>query len=378
MTLPPPLDWRTAGIGPDPELPPERRVTSENWRTWPYMRWAFQHARELVPSRALPRSPHPRALPVEPVDVSGMAFDWPGFLEATYADALLLLHRGRVVFEHYANGMGPETPHMGFSITKSVIGLVAERLIALGKLDPESPVERHVSALSGSGFAGVSLRHLLDMTDGVAFDEDYANRDADVHRYSAAYWGDGEGGTLGALRALTARSAEAGASFRYRTPVADALGQVLPHATGKRLSDLVAEHVWLPAGCADEAYMLLDTAGVEMGGTGLNATARDLARVSLWLMEQPGLLAALIAGGDRELFARAGTRRGEGSYRSFWWVDHGDPPMLAANGVFGQRIWIDPTHQLAMIRFGSHPLASNLQTEEVHRDAFAAVRAHLG
>ncbi|MEZ0244515.1 MAG: serine hydrolase domain-containing protein, partial [Sphingomonas sp.] len=376
VTLPPPLDWRTAGIGPEPELPPERRVTRENWRTWPYMRWSFQHARELAPSRALPRAVNPRALPVELAD---LAFDWPGFLGATYTDALILLHRGRIVFEHYANGMTPGTPHMAFSITKSMIGLVAERLIALGLLDPESPAERHVPELAQSGFAGVSLRHLLDMTDGVAFDEDYANPDADVHRYSGAYWGAAGGGTLTGLRSLTARSAEAGASFRYRTPVADALGLVLRRATGTRLSDLVAEHVWFPAGCADEAYMLVDTAGMEISGTGLNATARDLARVCLWLMEsgQTELRAALMTGGDRDLFAQASTGRGEGSYRSFWWIDHADPPLLAANGVFGQRMWIDSANQLAMVRFGSHPVASNLYTEELHRTALAAIRAAL-
>jgi CubicO group peptidase (beta-lactamase class C family) len=338
------------------------------------MRWSFQHARELVPSRALPRAQAPRALPVGSVDLD---FDWPGFLEETYTDALILLHRGRIVFEHYANGMGPETPHMAFSITKSVVGLVAERLIAAGRIDPAATVETHVPELAESAFAGVPLRHLLDMTDGAAFDEDYANPDAEVHRYSAAYWGAGAGGTLAALRGLTRRSSEAGTRFQYRTPVADVVALALRRATGARLSDLVAEQVWRPAGCGGEAYMLVDTAGMEMGGTGLNATARDLARICLWLIEQRDLRDTLIAGGDRELFAEADTGRGDGSYRSFWWIGHADPPMLAANGVFGQRLWIDPANQLAMIRFGSHPVASNRFTEERHRAAFAAIRALL-
>ena len=63
MSLPPPIDWTKAGIGPGPDIPVERRVTRENWRLYPFSRWAFQHTRELVPSRAIRRSNAPRALP---------------------------------------------------------------------------------------------------------------------------------------------------------------------------------------------------------------------------------------------------------------------------------------------------------------------------
>lgn len=390
MSLPPRLDWPSAGIGPGLDVPVERRVTRDNWRLYPFTRWAFQHARELVPSRALPRTAAPRPLAAAPVDLGRLAFDdgagrridWAGFLEAGFHDALLVLHRGRLVHEHYANGMTGATPHMAFSITKSIVGLVAERSIADGALDPLVPVDALVPELAASGFAGVPLRHLLDMTDGVAFDEGYADPDAQVHRYSAAYWTPraGHDGVLGALPGLVRRAAEPGAAFGYRTPVADAVGHALRRATGRRLAELVADHVWTPAGCGDEAYMLVDTAGTEISGTGLNATARDLARVALWLLDdaQQDLLAALLAGGDRALFAAA--MRGErenGSYRSLWWIDHADPPTLTANGVYGQRLWIDPTNALAVLCLGSHPVPSNSLTDALHRHAFRAVRRAL-
>lgn len=375
MSLPSPLDWREAGIGPGPDLPPELRVTRDNWRTWPYLRWAFQHARELVPSVALPPSPAPRPLPERPA-----ALDWDAFLAETYTDAALVLHRGAIVYERYANGMDRAAPHMAFSITKSLVGIVAERLIASGALDPAARVEAHLPELAASGFAGASARHLLDMTDGAAFGEDYADPEADVHRYSAAYWGSATGGVLGALPALARRDAEPGAQFRYRTAAADVLAHLLRRATGERLSALVTRLVWHPAGCADEAYMLLDTAGLEMGGTGLNATARDLARIALWLLEpgQRWLVEAIAAGGDRTLFAAAyGEARPQGSYRSLWWVDHDGGPTLTANGVFGQRLWIDPAAELAVVKLGAHPVAGNIFTEATHRAAFAGLRDKL-
>ena len=386
MTLPPPIDWRDAGIGPGPDVPPERRVTRDNWRLWPYSRWAFQHARELVPSRALPRATVPRPLPERPVDLSGLVFadevgatiGWEEFLERSYTEALIVLHGQAIVFEHYANGMTAATPHMGFSITKSLVGLVAERMIAAGLVDPAVRAGDLVPELAPSGFADPSLPHLLDMTDGTAFEEDYANRQADVHLYSAAYWTPavGLGGTLEALARLSRREAALGGAFRYRTPVGDVVGWMLRRACRRPLADLVAEQLWLPAGCADDAYMLVDTAGIEMAGTGFNATARDLARVALWLTDpaQAALLAGLLAGGDRGLFdAAAPPERQGGSYRSFWWIDHGQVPTVAANGVFGQRIWIAPARDLIVVRFGAHPVAGNSATEMLHRNAFAAL-----
>ncbi|WP_157214999.1 serine hydrolase domain-containing protein [Flavisphingomonas formosensis] len=388
MTLPPPIDWPEAGIGPGPDIPSDRRVTRANWRMWPYSRWAFQHARELVPSRALPRAPAARTLPERPLDLSGLRFgdgeggetDWAEFLRRSYTDALIVLHRGAIVHEYYANGMTAASPHMLFSITKSIIGLVAERLIATGRIDPDAPVGTVVPELAGGAFGPARLRHLLDMTDGAAFDENYADADAEVHRYSAAYWTPEAGldGVLGQLPSIVRRAAEPGALFAYRTPVADVLGLALRRATGRPLAELVAEEIWTPAGCGDEAYMLLDTAGMEIAATGLNATVRDMARLALWLIETGEPLAGLIAGGDRALFAAAGqATRPNGSYRSFWWIDHGRPPAITANGVFGQRLWIDPAAGLAVARVGTHPVASNGFTDMLHREAFAAVRAAL-
>jgi len=388
MTLPAPLDWTDAGIGPGPDIPLDRRVTRANWRLWPYSRWAFQHAHELVPSRGLPRAATPRVLAERPAnladlhftDEAGQALSWADFLERTYTDGLIVLHRGAVVHEYYANGMTPATPHMLFSITKSLAGLVAERLIARGLIDADLMVGEIVPELAAGAFGPARLRHLLDMTDGAAFDENYADADAEVHRYSAAYWTPeaGLGGVLGQLPTIVRRASEPGTRFAYRTPVADVLGLALRRATGRSLAELVAEQIWLPAGCGDEAYMLLDTAGMEIAATGFNATVRDMARLALWLIEGGALLAGLIAGGDRTLFAAAGqATRPDGSYRSFWWIDHGAPPSIMANGVFGQRLWIDPDNGIAVARVGTHPIASNSVTDGLHRRAFEALRSAL-
>lgn len=388
MSLPPPIDWREAGLGIGPDVPEDRRVTGANWRTWPFSRWAFQHTRALVPFRPLSGAAMPLPLPERPADLSGLRFtagegveiDWDAYVEATYTDAMLVLHRGAVIYETYRNGMTAATPHHLFSVTKSIVGLVAETLIARGEIDPDLPTTEAVPELAESAFADTRLRQLLDMTDGIAFDEDYANLTSDVHRYSQSYWMPGlaEGGTLPALARLTRRAAAPGSAFRYRTPIADAAAWVLRRATGTSLTDLVAAHVWEPAGCGDAAHFLLDTGGYEIAGSGLNATARDLARLARFLLAGGSAVETLRQGGDRGLFAAsAATARPGFSYRGFWWVNHEPPPALIAMGVFGQRLQIEPEADLAVIRVASGPVASNLASESLHAAALAALRNHI-
>jgi hypothetical protein len=388
MTQPPPIDWREAGLGIDAHIPEDRRVTSANWRTWPFNRWAFQHTRMLVPSVPLAGADTPAPLAERPTDLSELRFpdengetiDWETYIAATYTDAMIVLHRGAVVYETYRNGMTAASPHHVFSVTKSIVGLVAERLIAEGAIAANLATEAVVPELAGSAFAGTTLRQLLDMTDGIAFDEDYANLASDVHRYSASYWTPevAQGGTLPVLATLNHREAAPGTAFRYRTPIADAAAWVLRRATGRSLASLVSDHVWRPAGCGDAAHFLLDTGGHEIAGSGLNATARDLARLARFLMTGGQTLDRLIAGGDRALFAAGvANMRPDHSYRGFWWVNHAPPAALMAMGVYGQRLHIEPETDLAIIRLASTPLPSNITSDPLRLRAFAALRAHL-
>lgn len=392
MILPAAIDWREAGIGPGIDVPHDRRVTRDNWRLYPFSRWAFQNTRELVPSRALQPSPTPRALPVQPVSLDDIVFadddqrpiSWSEFEERTYCDAMLVLHRGAIIHESYRNGMRPDTPHHGFSISKSFVGLLAEILIGERIVEADAPVTFYLPELGASAFAPATVRHLLDMTDGVAFDENYADPDARVHHYSANYWtpAAAQGGARQALAQMVDRAHPPGLAFAYRTPVADALAWVLAKATSQRLTDLFVERLWHPAGCADDGHFLLDVAGDEIAASGLNATARDLARLALLIIDGAAIPAAardsITRGGDRRLFAASDyAERSSGSYRSQWWVAHDTASSIAALGVFGQRLHIDVDTGLIMIRYSSHPLASNRHTDGLHRRAIEALRRHL-
>lgn len=363
-------------------------MRADNWRAHPQAPWAFANAACFLPTarvgkgRARSLTPGEPLGPVSIEDADGASVSLPALLRRTHADGFLVLHRGEVVYEHYAADTSSASRHLCFSITKAVVGLLAELLIASGELDPDRRADDLVPQLGGTAFAGARLRDLLDMRDGVPFDEDYANPDAQIHNYSRHFWGSGEGGVLAGLRALPAGPA-LGDRFAYRTPVTDVVGLMIEAATGRSLADLTGSSIWGPIGAACTARWVLDTAGRPIASAGFACTLRDLARLGLAMAEgargrgplRPA--ASILKGGDRAMFAAAGMpTRPDHSYRSGWWIDHRHA-ALNALGVFGQRLHVAPEEDVVIARLGSHPIARNEATDFVHARAFAAIKAAL-
>src|SRR5688572_11874893 len=135
-------------------------ITLENWRSAPHNRWAFHHVRELVPSAEIENDPgRIRELPRQEMPLENLE----QFLRETDTDAIVILQRGRLIFERYFNGMQPGSRHILMSVSKSLLGLLAGRLAARGQLDVDAAVTRYIPEARGSGFDGASVRQLLDM-----------------------------------------------------------------------------------------------------------------------------------------------------------------------------------------------------------------------
>src|SRR5262245_36199676 len=125
---------------------PEGQVTLANWRTPPFNLWAFHHVREIVPSADIANDPATRLdVPTEPIDLGTLRIGRDGqralsldeFLEETNTDGMVIVRRGQIVFERYANGMTAESPHILMSVSKSLLGLLAGVLVARGDLAPD-------------------------------------------------------------------------------------------------------------------------------------------------------------------------------------------------------------------------------------------------
>src|SRR5689334_15505770 len=140
-----------------------RQVTLANWRAAPFNRWGFQHVRELIPSADIANEPRrvrelaagERKVEIRVEPDAGEPLTLERFLVETDTDGLVILHRGRVVAEHYANGMAPETPHILMSVSKSMMGLLFGSL----GIDAERPVTDFVPEVRTTAYAGASVRN---------------------------------------------------------------------------------------------------------------------------------------------------------------------------------------------------------------------------
>lgn len=214
-----------------------------------------------------------RPLDVRRVEVVGAGAvrglqDW---LAETWATSLVVVHDGEVVHEWYAEGHGPQTLFLGASMTKSVLGVLAERA-----LDLDAAVVDLVPELGGSGYAGTRVRDLLTMTSGVGWVEDHRDPDSLASRLVGCFHGGGDSRAL--LREVSAGVAP-GTRWTYCTADSQVLDWARERATGRTfVEDLTAQ--WREAGCTRDAVVALDGAGVAMAGGGLAATARDWARLA--------------------------------------------------------------------------------------------------
>jgi CubicO group peptidase (beta-lactamase class C family) len=368
-----------------PPFPAERSVTLANWQDPPFNRWGFQHVRDLIPTARIPRGDGPVwRLPAAERDLSDATVraakrivSLERFLDETYTDAFLVLHRGRIVVERYFNGMTPDTPHLLMSVSKSVTSTVAGALIGRGALSPSDLVTTHVPELAGTSFDDCTVRHLLDMRAGTRFDEDYANVDADVRVYEQVYlWRPRTNRKLPAdatsYFATLKNARPHGGPFEYRSILTDVLAWVIERAGGARLPELISRDVWRPMGAEFDAEITVDAHGNAMADGGVCCTLRDLARFGLvmarggrrgstevvpraWIRDiltpDDDSIAAFAGGDDaRDLPPGA-------YYRDQWWVRSASRPTFYGSGINGQMVLIDGPTDVVVAKFSTWPEA---------------------
>ena len=385
------------------------RVSPANWLEAPYNRWSMWHVREISPTQTVSRGTGPvLALPdraasldldaVAVTRVDGSAGTVRGVLDDTFTDAFAVLQEGELAAEWYVDGGGPDLVHAVLSVTKSLVGCVAAILVDRRVLDENAPVELYVPELASSGYAGASVRHLLDMRSGARFVEDYADPNADIRRMDE--WLLGEQGLYAYLPTLGAERAHGG-HFLYRSSETDVLGWVCEKASGSLMADLIGELVWAPMGAADDAEIMVDRTGTAVHDGGLSATARDLLRFGQLLLG--GGSTHLPEGGRREVLPPRWLRQAwavdadvrsafvaspaertfpGGWYRNQFWFRvgaYGD--VLLCMGIHGQLVYVSRRTNTVCVKLSGWPDAQNpayLQDTLRACDAVSGALTHQG
>nr|WP_243655595.1 serine hydrolase [Roseateles saccharophilus] len=372
---------------------------------FPQFRWSFANWRQFMPSTDVWRGDGgPRRLErAERGDIDGISFvplgqsepmTWAQSLQANYTDAIVVLHKGRVVYEKYNGVMTPHTAHMAMSVTKSAFGLLGAMLVNEGRIDETALVTRYVPELKDSAWGDATVRQVLDMTVGVKYSEAYADPKAEIWDHVRAngvlpkppgYTGPAS--SYAFLQSLR-KEGEHGQAFAYKTVNSDVLGWIIKRVTGKGVGELLSERIWQKLGAEEDAYMLVDPDGVDFAGGGLNATTRDLARLGEMMrlggqyngqqIVPKAVVDDIQRGGRKSDFEKAGYKTlPGGSYRDMWWVLHNEDGAFAARGIHGQTLYIDPKAEMVVARFASFPMAANAFNDPTSLPAFQALARHL-
>ncbi len=385
---------------------PDGQVTLANWRTAPFNTWAFHHVRELIATADIANEPDDvSTLPVDRQPLERIAFaDAQGarvaleqFLARSHTDGFVVLHEGRLIYERYFNGMTPRTPHILMSVSKSMLGLLAGTLVARGEIDLDWPVDRLVPEVTATAYRGATLRQLLDMRAGVAFDEDYLATSGPIIAYrKATNWNPlGPGEAPGDLRAFYAtlqeRARAHGGVFAYVSPNTDLLGWAIERATGRRYAELMSERLWKPMGAETSAYITVDRLGAPRCAGGMCTTTRDLARVGQLIVDggrrggaevlPEAWLDDIETAGDPQVWAAGNFvpyfPGADMHYRSKWYVDRHAPRLLFGLGVNGQNLFVDRARRLVIAKHSSQEMPLDAAQIDLVGRAVAAIRHEL-
>lgn len=354
----------------------------------------------LATERVAPAKQGRVELPSAPVDLSGVRYQRDGqmlsladFQQRAGVKALLVLHDGKVVYEHHRWPNGPQTRHQSWSVMKQVLSVLVGRAVqrgVIGSLD--DPLDRYLPALAHNGFAGVTFRQALLMSAGVRYDEDVDRitlfKSAMAHRYSLGLVGQ----TLAQQVADPAlvRAYEPGSRYEYASIVSQAIGMALEAASGARMAQLIERDIWQAIGIPDEAKLLMDGQGQGLTLCCLYATPRSYALIGWWMAQDgvwqgkpllpEGWVGRAAGFADPQAWRSTAVPRPAKTQELFgfayhWWPLEGGQGDFTALGVHGQMIYVSPRDRLVVVRL-SDDYVEGAHNEEAIA-AFRAIAARL-
>lgn len=335
---------------------PNRVIALDNPAAFPQ---TFQRMDDILPSRTIEANnaqPWPEAIRSLNLD-----YDWQGqtrslerYLLESNTIGLVVLKDGVIVGEQYLQGAGAETRFTSWSVAKSFIATLIAMAIEDGRIDSlDDPVAKYVPDYAGSAYGETSLRHVLMMSAGVEFNEDYSDsNDSDIRPFFFDTF------VLGSNPDEMARQIErrrrSGLDLHYTSPNTHVLSAVLRALNDAPLAEIVEDQIWTPLGMTRPATWLQNInadRGIALGYCCLQATTRDFARLGqLYLQDGVWNGERLLPEGWVQLatrpnapFQEAGpdgpyAPRGYGLH--FWVPPDHDGEFFAA-GVFGQYVWVD-------------------------------------
>ena len=377
-----------ATTGPAHQLAPHVREPASRAAAilaWPPARRELYFARmdSFFITRTVKAGERPQALvsgqPLAAFTSAGArSSEFERFITDHKVAGILVLHDGKVRLERFARGHSPTTRWNSFSVAKSITSTLVGVAMKEGFIRSlDDSVTRYITRLRGSAYDGVTVRHLLTMTSGVRWNEDYTDMSSDVALMYATRPDPGYDMTTSYVRKLP-REAPSGTKWVYKTSETNLVGVLVTEATKKHLADYLSEKIWRPYGMERDAEWMIDDAGSEQGGCCLAMTLRDYGRFGQFVLDGMRIDGTPIVPDTWLAEAtRKQTETGDagGGYGYQWWSR--DDGTFDGHGIYGQRLHIDPQRRLVIVINSAADTPTGRSSREARQAFIAAVKAEI-
>lgn len=330
---------------------------------------ALSHFDTLFPSRTIAASGSPSRLRRSAAE-PGIRYSWAGetrtlerYLDEHPITGFLIAKGDTILVERYQYARNGAHRLASFSMAKTVIGLLIGLAVEDGSIrSVDDPAEDYVSGLRGTEYGRTPIKALLQMSSGVAFNEDYDDHNSDANTLVRLTLGQDPGGSLAAVRRFNTRTAQPGQRFSYASGESLVLGLVLTGATRRTVAEYASEKLWAPLGAEANASWNVDADGQEITFAFMNAVLRDWARLGLMLahdgtwqgkniVPRRWVLASTSIGPESPFWS---TSLKPGSHAPGYgyqvWLLPTKHRMFALRGLRGQFIFVDPESKLVLVQ----------------------------
>ncbi|MBV2127486.1 serine hydrolase domain-containing protein [Arsukibacterium indicum] len=327
----------------------------------------FRNIDRLFPTRQVARGETISDIPVSDQPLQGFSYtvgdqtyDLYDVLAMNRVSGMLIIHDGEIKFEKYLLGNSQHSRWMSMSVVKSITAVLIGAAIHDGYIKSiDDNIVNYLPRFKGTAYDGVTVRQILQMSSGVAWNETYTNPASDRRRMLEAQISGKPGAVLDLMASLP-RAAAPGTVWNYSTGETQVAGALVRAATGKPVAEYLSEKIWVPLGMESDAnWWLQSTGGLEVGGSGLSATLRDYGRFGLFMLNDGvininGRAQRVLPAGWMSAASTPQVIGGNKvNYGYMLWPMHGN--SYAAEGIFGQYVFVDPATKLVVVQWAAQP-----------------------
>jgi len=378
--------------------PIKYQVTLDNWRKYPFNSWSFVNVRNLIPTSPIYNNPDKKViLQKQLIDIDDLVIDHKNtsyklkeIFKICDTDAFLVMHKGKIKFEFYDKFTRFNTPHIIFSVSKSLTSLLTGILVEKKVININNYISHILPETKGTAYEDATVRNVLDMSIASGFIEDYTGQAEIFKKYrSSTGWDLPETkskqtvkGLHDFLSSMPKSNQKHGKKYHYCSPHSDLLGWIIERASGENYSKIMADLLFKKAGINHEANVTVDKWGASRAAGGISVSPYDLLLLSELVRNHGSnkngqvIPAAWIEdfvnnkNNNSYLNQDNLERFPNGNYRSKWYQTGFKDNEYCAIGIHGQNIWINPQKEITIVRMSSASDPINIKTEELMFSVF--------